>query len=46
MIWPNTYTALAVMGMILHQVIPTSEQRAKLDGSVYTWGDYAENVSI
>ena len=31
--WPNSYIALIP--------IPSSDDRAKLDGSPYTWGDYA-----
>ena len=39
--WPNSYIALIDMGMVLRQAIPSSDDRAKLDGSPYTWGDYA-----
>ena len=31
--WPNSYIALIDMGMVLRQAIPSSDDRAKLDGS-------------
>jgi len=40
----NSYTALVDMGMIWHLATSTAEERAKGDGSSYTWGDYTNKI--
>jgi len=40
----NSYIALVDMGMIWHLATPTAEERAKGDGSSYTWGDYINKI--
>jgi len=42
----NSYTALVDMGMIWRLATPTAEERAKGDGSSYTWGDYTNKIGL
>ena len=41
---PNDYTALVDMGLIWQLATPTTENKEKADGSLYTWEDYADKV--
>ena len=41
--WPHDYIALIDMGMILRLATPTSDQRAKVNGTPYTWEAYAKH---
>ena len=41
---PNDYTALVDMGLIWRLATPSTEDREKQDGTVYTWGDYRTKV--
>ena len=41
---PEDYTAIIDMGFIWRSATPNTEDREKQDGSVYTWGDYAEKL--
>ena len=40
-----SYTALIDMGMMWQLASPTSEDREKGDGSLYTWGDYTNKIA-
>ena len=41
---PNDYTAMIDMGLIWRLATPTKEQREKIDGSRYVWGEYAQHL--
>lgn len=40
----DMYTALVDMGFIWRLATPTAEDREKPDGTVFTWGDYANKI--
>ena len=41
---PDTYISIIDMGLIWHLATPTTEDRAKMDGTKYTWGDFADKL--
>ena len=41
---PDQYVALVDMGFLWRLATPSAEDREKPDGTVFTWGDYAEKM--
>ena len=41
---PEKYIALVDMGFLWRLATPSAEDREKPDGSVFTWGDYADKL--
>ena len=41
---PDQYISIVDMGFLWRLATPTTEDREKADGSVFTWGDYAEKL--
>ena len=41
---PDTYISIIDMGLIWHLATPTTEDREKMDGTKFTWGDFADKL--